>query len=79
MTFVIICLDGFKQEYLEKTRFLNTLSKNNLNGEVNHGFGYASDYNQEREVCQFKDKFIHRNFIQFQIKHSRPSRSIFNS
>lgn len=44
MTFVIICLDGFKNSYLDKAPFLKQLAKNNLNGEIFHGVGYASEY-----------------------------------
>jgi len=43
-TFVIICLDGFKYDYLKKTNFLNKLAENGQHGELNHGFGYASEY-----------------------------------
>lgn len=44
MTFVIVCLDGFKYEYLEKTKFLKNLSLKNPNGEIYHGFGFASEF-----------------------------------
>ncbi len=44
MTFVIICLDGFKYDYLKNTKFLKHLASKNLNGEIYHGFGYASEF-----------------------------------
>ncbi|MGV8151629.1 MAG: alkaline phosphatase family protein, partial [Candidatus Nanoarchaeia archaeon] len=43
MTFVIICLDGFKKDYIKDTEFLKGLEKSSLFGEVNHGFGFVSE------------------------------------
>jgi predicted AlkP superfamily pyrophosphatase or phosphodiesterase len=43
MTFVVICLDGFRQDYLKKTTFLKTLAAENQTGQIDHGFGYASE------------------------------------
>ena len=44
MTFTIICLDGFKYDYLKKTKFLKKLASTNQHGEIFHGFGYASEF-----------------------------------
>jgi len=44
MTFVIICLDGFRYDYLAKTKFLKKLASENTSGQLYHGFGYASEF-----------------------------------
>jgi predicted AlkP superfamily pyrophosphatase or phosphodiesterase len=43
MTFTIICLDGFRYDYLEKTEFLKRLAKTNLHGKLSPGMGYSSE------------------------------------
>jgi len=44
MTFVIICLDGFRYDYIKETSFLKKIMKKSRYGEIYHGFGYASQY-----------------------------------
>jgi hypothetical protein len=41
---IVICLDGFRYDYLEKTKFLKSLMANSLYGHVNHGFGFSSEF-----------------------------------
>lgn len=44
MTFTIICLDGFRYDYLQKTNFLKELAGKGIYGRLFHGFGYASEF-----------------------------------
>ncbi|MFW9881988.1 MAG: alkaline phosphatase family protein [Candidatus Thorarchaeota archaeon] len=44
MTFVIICLDGFRYDYITKTEFIRQLLPKSIYGKISHGFGYASEY-----------------------------------
>jgi predicted AlkP superfamily pyrophosphatase or phosphodiesterase len=41
---IVICLDGFRYDYLQKTNFLKKIMKKGIYGRVYHGFGYASEF-----------------------------------
>ena len=63
MTFTIICLDGFRYDYIQKTEFLKSLTKKSIYGEVDHGFGFASEFSAITGKTNEQLGIIASNFI----------------